>query len=45
VKEQLAQCMDKDEQGRLRMTFTLPDESVLDNMASSLARIVDSGRQ
>ncbi|MFO8047822.1 MAG: DEAD/DEAH box helicase, partial [Desulfosudaceae bacterium] len=45
VKEQLAQCMEKDEQGRLRMTFTLPDESVLDNMASSLARIIDSGQR
>ncbi len=44
MKEKLAECMEKDEQGRLQMTFTLPDESVLDNMAHSLARIMN-GRQ
>ncbi|MDY6823307.1 MAG: DEAD/DEAH box helicase [Thermodesulfobacteriota bacterium] len=40
VKEKLTQCMDTDDQGRPRMTFTLPDESMLDNMAHSLARII-----
>ncbi len=40
VKEQLAGCMEKDEQGRLRMTITLPDPAVLSTMAESLARLV-----
>jgi hypothetical protein len=40
VQEQLAACLDKDEQGRVRMTVTLPDPSVLSAMAESLARLV-----
>jgi superfamily II DNA/RNA helicase len=40
VKEQLAACMEKDEQGRLRMTITLPNPDVLSTMAESLARLV-----
>ena len=40
VQEQLAACMEKDEQGRLRMTITLPDPAVLSTMAESLARLV-----
>jgi SNF2 family DNA or RNA helicase len=38
-RNQLAQCMEKREDGSLRMTITLPDESVLNNLARSLARI------
>ncbi len=40
VKAQLAACMEQDEQGRLRMTVTLPDPAVLSTMAESLARLV-----
>ena len=40
LREQLAECLDKDEQGRVRMTITLPDPSVLSAMAESLARLV-----
>ncbi len=42
LKDRLAQCLDRDENGALKMTITLPDETVLDNLARSLARIVGS---
>jgi len=42
LKDRLAQCLDRDENGTLKMTITLPDEAVLDNLARSLARIVGS---
>jgi len=35
----LSQCPEKREDGSLRMTIALPDESVLNNIARSLARI------
>lgn len=44
LKKRLSECLEKDEDGRLKMTIALPDESVLDNMANSLARILGSGR-
>jgi len=40
LREQLSQCIEKDEQGRMRMTITLPDASILSTMAESLARLV-----
>jgi SNF2 family DNA or RNA helicase len=43
LKNRLAECMEKDEDGRLKITVTLPDESVLNNMAKSLAQILASG--
>ena len=39
----LSECLEKDEEGRLKMTVTLPDESVLNNLAKSLAQILGSG--
>lgn len=42
VKQRLSECLEKDEAGRLKMTITLPDESILDNMAKSLAQILGS---
>jgi SNF2 family DNA or RNA helicase len=42
LKNRLADCLEKDENGRLKMTITLPDESILDNMAKSLAQILGS---
>jgi hypothetical protein len=41
MKAQLAECLDKDDQGQLRMTITLPDSSALGAMAESLARLVE----
>lgn len=43
LKSRLSECLEKDEKGQLRMTITLPDESVLNNLAKSLAQIVGSG--
>jgi hypothetical protein len=40
-KERLSECMDRGEDGELKMTITLPDESVLENLAKSLAKIAD----
>jgi hypothetical protein len=42
LKNRLAECMEKDENGRLKMIITLPDESILNNMAKSLAQILGS---
>ena len=42
-KSRLHECMEKDENGNLKMTITLPDESVLDNLAKSLAQVLGSG--
>jgi SNF2 family DNA or RNA helicase len=42
LKSRLADCLEKDENGRLKMTITLPDESVLNNLAKSLAQILGS---
>jgi len=42
-KSHLHECMEKDENGNLKMTITLPDESVLDNLAKSLAQVLGSG--
>jgi hypothetical protein len=43
LKSRLADCLEKDENGRLKMTITLPDESVLNNLAKSLAQILGQG--
>ena len=43
IKSQLASCFEKDNEGRMRMTLTFPDESVLENLAKSLARILGPG--
>ena len=42
-KSRFAECMEKDDQGRPKLTVTLPDESALDNLARSLAALL--GRQ
>lgn len=41
-QKRLSECLEKDEKGRLKMTISIPDESVLDNMAKSLAQILGS---
>jgi superfamily II DNA/RNA helicase len=43
LKSRLSQCLEKDEKGQLKMTISLPDESVLNNLAKSLSQILGSG--
>jgi superfamily II DNA/RNA helicase len=43
LKSWLCECLQRDENGRLKMTITLPDESALNNMAKSLTQILGSG--
>jgi len=42
-KSQLSECMQKQQDGSLRMTISIPDEAFLDNMARSLAQIIQIG--
>ena len=44
-REQLESCMERDDQGRLKLTVTLPDTETLSSMASSLARLAAFGGQ
>ena len=39
-RSRLTECMEKDKQGRLKLTVTLPDSSALDALAGSLARLL-----
>jgi len=39
-KAKLSECLERDGDGNLKMTIALPDETFLDNMARSLARMV-----
>ena len=39
-RSRLAECMEKDKHGRLKLTVTLPDSSALDALAGSLARLL-----
>ncbi len=43
VKRNLLECMEKDDAGRVKLTVTLPDASMLDGMAQSLANILGQG--
>lgn len=43
IKQRLAECLDKDEKGRMRMTIMLPDASALNRLAASLAQILRVG--
>ena len=45
LKGKLATCMDRDEQGRLQMTVTLPDDQAVERLALSLARILGGAGQ
>jgi SNF2 family DNA or RNA helicase len=44
-KSKLSDCMETADDGSLKMTISLPDEAFLDNMARSLAQMVDVGRK
>jgi hypothetical protein len=39
-QRQLSQCLEKDSQGQLKLTVTLPDPAAVANLATSLARLV-----
>ena len=40
LKEHLEECLERDEQGRPRLTVTLPNETALENLARSLAALL-----
>ena len=40
LKSRLDQCLERDEQGRPRLTVTLPNESALESLAQSLAALL-----
>jgi superfamily II DNA/RNA helicase len=42
-KERLSECLERGEDGKLKMTVTLADESVLENIAKSLAKMANIG--
>jgi hypothetical protein len=39
-KARLSECLERDEQGRPRLTVTLPNEAALENLARSLAALL-----
>ncbi len=43
LKSRLTECLEKDDKGQLKMTITLPDESIVNNLAKSLAQILGAG--
>jgi superfamily II DNA or RNA helicase len=43
-KRKLSEGLERGEDGKLKMTISFPDESALDNLAKSLARMVGAGR-
>ncbi|MFQ5414216.1 MAG: DEAD/DEAH box helicase [Phycisphaerae bacterium] len=45
VKQRLADCMEQDENGQLKLTVTLPDASALDGLAKSLAGLLGLGAE
>jgi superfamily II DNA or RNA helicase len=44
-RSKLHDCMEKGEDGTLKMTIALPDEAFLDNMARSLAQMAAAGQR
>jgi hypothetical protein len=43
LKQRLAECVEEDDQGRQRLSITLPNREMLDNLAATLARLLVSG--
>ena len=43
VRDRLSQCVEQDSSGRQRLTVTLPDRAMLDNLAQTLARLMVVG--
>jgi hypothetical protein len=44
LQNSLAQCAEEDEQGRQRLTITLPDRGMLDSLAQTMARLLVVGQ-
>lgn len=44
LKNRLSECVNQDEAGKQQLTVTLPDKGALDNLASSLARLLAVGQ-
>jgi hypothetical protein len=40
LKARLDECLERDEQGRPRLTVTLPNEAVLENLARTVASLL-----
>jgi hypothetical protein len=40
LKQRLAECVEEDRQGRQRLSITLPNRDMLDNLAGTLARLL-----
>jgi hypothetical protein len=40
LKQRLADCVEEDGQGRQRLSITLPNREILDNLAATLARLL-----
>jgi hypothetical protein len=40
LKQRLAECVEEDDQGRQRLSITLPSRDMLDNLATTLARLL-----
>jgi superfamily II DNA or RNA helicase len=40
LRARLSECMDRDENGKLKLTVCIPDEAVLDNLAGALSRLL-----
>jgi hypothetical protein len=43
LRDRLGQCVEEDEHGQQRLTVTLPNRAALDNLASTLARLLAAG--
>lgn len=41
-QSRLSECLERSESGELKRTITFPDESVLNKLAKSLARMVSA---
>ena len=41
LKQQFEKCVDRDENGKIKLTVTLPDLSALDPLAETLARLMN----
>lgn len=43
-KRKLSDGLERSEDGELKMTISFPDESILDNLATALARMLGTGK-
>jgi hypothetical protein len=44
LRNRLAECIQQDDDGRQRLTVTLPDRAALDKLADSLSRLLAVGK-